>query len=98
VVARYTQVNHAEIVTHLTRYGSMVLPANLTDSRGLILLNEMVTRQVAAIGYLNDFTLMTWLTLAMLPLLLLFRVPRRRRPSPDPVATASASGPPLLAD
>ncbi len=46
-----------------------------TPLQGLAMLNGEITRQAAAIGYINDFWLMTWLTLATLPLLLLFRVP-----------------------
>ena len=53
------------------------------------MLNGEITRQAAAIGYINDFYLMTWLTLAALPLLLLFRVPgksqqRKHKLAEDP--------------
>jgi DHA2 family multidrug resistance protein len=41
------------------------------------MLNAEVTRQAATIAYLNDFWLMLWLTLGAVPLLLLFRSPKR---------------------
>ena len=36
-----------------------------------------MTQQAAMIGYLNDFRLMMYLTLAVLPLLIIIRVPQR---------------------
>jgi DHA2 family multidrug resistance protein len=40
---------------------------------GLALLNAEVTRQAAAISYLNDFRLMAFIVLSAAPLLLLIR-------------------------
>ncbi|MBN8481553.1 MAG: DHA2 family efflux MFS transporter permease subunit [Xanthomonadales bacterium] len=79
LVARGTQANHAELAERLTPYSTTPLPAiwNPASTQGLVALNAEVTRQAAAIAYLNDFWLMMWLTLAALPLVLLFRVPRR---------------------
>jgi DHA2 family multidrug resistance protein len=77
LIARYTQINHGELAERLTPYGTTPLPANIGSDIGLAALNAEVTRQAAAIAYVNDFWLMTWMTLATLPLLLLFRVPRR---------------------
>lgn len=80
LIARYTQIGHAEIVERVTRFGTLPLPAGIGSDAGLAALNAEVTRQAAAIAYLNDFWLMTWLTLATLPLLLLFRVPKHHQP------------------
>jgi DHA2 family multidrug resistance protein len=44
---------------------------------GLALINNEVTRQAALMGYLNDFSIMMFITLAAIPLLLLIRSPRR---------------------
>ena len=79
LVARNTQINHAEIAARLTPY-SLNLPAGAFDinsAQGLAMLNAEVTRQAAAIAYINDFWLMMWMTLIALPFLLLFRIPRR---------------------
>ncbi|MGA8278159.1 MAG: DHA2 family efflux MFS transporter permease subunit [Rhodanobacteraceae bacterium] len=79
LIARNTQLNHAELVSRLTPFGTNALPAmwNASSPAGLVALNAEVTRQAAAIAYLDDFWLMMWLTITTLPLLLLFRVPRR---------------------
>ncbi|WP_148714205.1 DHA2 family efflux MFS transporter permease subunit [Chitinolyticbacter meiyuanensis] len=45
---------------------------------GVALLNGEVDRQAAMIGYLDDFHLMMWVTLAAMPLLLLIRTPGRQ--------------------
>ncbi len=76
LVARYTQINHAELASRLTPFGAQALPASVHTVLGMAALDAEVTRQAAAIAYINDFWLMTWMTLATLPLLLLFRVPR----------------------
>lgn len=96
LVARYTQVNHATIASHLTPYGSLPLPASAATPEGLAMLDAMINKQAAAIGYINDFTLMTWLTLATLPLLLLFKVPRRPRQPAQQVAANPAEPQPEL--
>jgi DHA2 family multidrug resistance protein len=86
LAARYTQVNHAELAARLSPFGmaSAVLraipqtPVNPFSTAGLALLNGEVTRQAAAISYLNDFRLMMFVVLAAMPLLL-FLNPRRHR-------------------
>jgi DHA2 family multidrug resistance protein len=88
LVARGTQINHAEIAERLTPFSGTPLPPSLhlDTAAGLAALNAEVTRQAAAIAYVNDFWLMTWMTLATLPLLLLFRVPGKPRKTPaEPV-------------
>ena len=82
LATRYTQINHAEMAARLSPYSVNPLPEGVHTLQGLAQLNALVTREAATIGYLNDFTLMTWMTLVTLPLLWLFRVPgssRRRR-------------------
>lgn len=79
LVARNTQLNHAEIASRVSLYSSQ-LPASILhgDSvQGLAVLNAEVTRQAAAIAYINDFWLMMWMSLVALPFVFLFRVPRR---------------------
>jgi DHA2 family multidrug resistance protein len=89
LIARNTQWNHAELAARLTPFGTTPLPGiwNPSSVTGLAALNAEVTRQAAAIAYIDDFWLMMWLTLATLPLLVLFRVPQQRRaPAGPPVA------------
>jgi DHA2 family multidrug resistance protein len=45
---------------------------------GLMLLDMEINRQAATIAYLNDFKLMMWVVLAMLPMVLLLRAPEKQ--------------------
>jgi DHA2 family multidrug resistance protein len=80
LVARNTQISHAEIAARITPYSTVVpdFGGGADALRDLALLNAEVTRQAAAIAYINDFWLMMWMALLALPCLLLFRIPRRR--------------------
>ena len=75
LLARNTQINHAEIASRLTPFGDNMaqLPAMFRGSGGLAALNGEVTRQAAGIAFLNDFWLMMVMTLIAIPLLLLLR-------------------------
>ena len=75
--ARNTQINHAVLGEQLTPFREPVralldMPA-LGSDQTLAYLNQELTRQAAAISYLNDFQAMAWMTLAAIPLILLFR-------------------------
>lgn len=83
LVARNTQVNHAVLGEQLNPFRgalhSVSWPAGIEpgSSAALAWLNRELTQQAAVIAYLNDFRLMTWITLAAIPLLLLLRKPGR---------------------
>jgi DHA2 family multidrug resistance protein len=83
MLSRNTQINHAEIASHVTPYGMMMqapwLPSfwSPATQAGVTALNDEVTRQASAIAYVDDFLLMMWVTLLAAPLLLLLRKPRR---------------------
>jgi DHA2 family multidrug resistance protein len=49
---------------------------------GAAALDAVITQQSAMIAYINDFRLMMYLTLAMIPLLFLIRAPRRGQSAP----------------
>ena len=53
---------------------------DLTRPSGGAALDGLITQQAAMIAYINDFRLMMYLTLAVIPLLLLIRAPRRNAP------------------
>lgn len=81
LATRSTQTNHAVLGEQLTPYRDPV--QRLLEGGGdlgstdqvLAILNGELSRQAAAIGYLNDFQLMAWMTLLTIPMLLLFRKP-----------------------
>jgi DHA2 family multidrug resistance protein len=89
LLARNTQINHAEIASRLTPYGdnaSQVAGAiGANAGNGLAMLNAEVTRQASGIAFLNDFWLMMIMTAAAIPLLLLLR-PARNASAPAVVA------------
>ncbi|WP_165855921.1 DHA2 family efflux MFS transporter permease subunit [Marinobacter sp. JSM 1782161] len=85
LVARNTQINHATLGEYLNpfrpAFDALTLPGGIArdSTTGLSLLNDMVTAQASAISYLNDFRLMAWVTLASIPLLLVFRSPKQSK-------------------
>jgi DHA2 family multidrug resistance protein len=55
----------------------IAIPGALTTTEGLAQLNGEVTRQAMMIGYVDIFSWMTLITLAMIPLILILRPPPR---------------------
>ena len=89
LVARNTQINHATLSEYLTPFRNAFQharwPTGLSPdtTSGLAYLNHMVTDQAATIAYLNDFRLMTWISLAAIPLLLLLQTPGKKTAPAD---------------
>jgi DHA2 family multidrug resistance protein len=82
-----TQVVHESLVSHIVPYGGQLqlhAPFSFTSVFGLSALNEVVTQQATMIAYNDDFKLMSLMTLAIIPLVLLLR-PRRARASEETV-------------
>jgi MFS transporter, DHA2 family, multidrug resistance protein len=84
LLVRNTQIAHASLAETVTT-GRLVMQAgaagyNPQSAAALATLNGEVTRQAAMIAYVDDFKLMLWLTLAVIPLLLLIR-PARKKPA-----------------
>lgn len=79
LLARNTQINHGQLSVHINPYNPLLQPerlgAELTEPLTLALLDAEVVRQAALISYLNDFRLMMFICLAVIPLLLLLRKP-----------------------
>ncbi len=78
LLARNTQRFHAYLGEHINLYNSLLMDWGSRiwhpgTAAGLAALNGEVTRQAATLGYMNDFVLMMWVTLAATPLVLLMR-------------------------
>ena len=74
LLARGTQINHAEIAARVTPFGgNMAAMPQLSSATNLAMLNGEVTRQASAIAFLNDFWLMMIMTIVSIPLLLLLK-------------------------
>jgi DHA2 family multidrug resistance protein len=80
LLARAVQSNHAALAARLPAYGAeqSLLPAlwNPASASGAAALNAEITRQAAVIGYVDDFWLMMWMTVAALPLVYFLRAPK----------------------
>src|SRR5207302_8387642 len=74
-----TQVNHAEIATHVSavnRAFEQPTIAQFLDpvtAAGRAALDAMITRQAQIIAYIDDYKLLMIATLAVVPLLIVFK-------------------------
>jgi len=89
VLVRNTITTHAKLVERIT-YASPAWnnPAvasayDLTQPARAAALDAMINQQAAMIAYINDFRLMLYLTIAVMPLLLFIRPPRTSAPPID---------------
>jgi DHA2 family multidrug resistance protein len=77
LLARLTQVNHAELAARIPAFGveTALVPApwNPLTPLGAAALNNEVTRQAMVLAYLDDFRLLMWLTLVATPLVFFLR-------------------------
>jgi DHA2 family multidrug resistance protein len=75
-----TQTNHDVLSQFSTPFNAALNSADvatywsLEETSGLVALNNEITLQAATIAYQNDFRLMMFVTLLMMPLLLLFKL------------------------
>ena len=90
---RNTQINHEELVGHITPFNEMLrapfLPEawQLSDTAGLLALNDEITRQANIIAYANDFKLLMVIALINIPILLFFRLPAKSLEVTDMAST-----------
>jgi DHA2 family multidrug resistance protein len=49
---------------------------NITSTAGLVVINAEVTRQAAILAYLKSFRLIIWISLFLLPVVLLLESPK----------------------
>jgi DHA2 family multidrug resistance protein len=82
-------VSHADMASQIDpgnpTFGGMLPPAGGGGGGGLIALNGEINRQAAMVGYIDVFRLMLFMTLAVLPLLLIMRPPQRAQGSTEVV-------------
>jgi len=87
VLVRSTVSAHAALVERITYNNpAWTNPAvasayDVGRQSGAAALDGVITQQASMIAYLNDYRLMLYLTLAVIPLLFLIRVPRRSEPA-----------------
>lgn len=85
LLVRFTATNHAQMASILSPYNRTVSPMvttpypypGFTHLQLWATFDGMATDQASMIGYLDDYKLMMWITLATIPLLLILRKPKR---------------------
>ena len=81
LLTRNTQINHAEIAQHVTAVNRVFEDPmiaqfwNPLTAAGRAALDAVVTRQAQIIAYIDDYKLLMIATLAVIPLLIVFKKP-----------------------
>ncbi|MDH3233925.1 MAG: DHA2 family efflux MFS transporter permease subunit [Alphaproteobacteria bacterium] len=81
LLVRNTTINRAGLVTNITEYNEALRSAeiatswNLTTPQGIAAINAEISRQAELIAYANDFYLLCFVTLGMIPLALFLKRP-----------------------
>jgi len=94
LLTRNTQVNHAAIAAHITAVNpGFANPAvshfwDPLTAAGRAALDAAITRQAQIIAYIDDYKLLMLATLAVLPLLIVFKKPAARDGSGDHIPVA----------
>lgn len=94
LLARNTQVSHADLAQHIRPNNLSMDPYELSrfgdyGTTALQMVDSLVNQQAAMIAYLDDFWLMTLACAAAIPAAFLLKKPKPRAPgeSPAPVVT-----------
>ena len=81
LLVRNTQANHADISSYVTATNPGLLDPAVANAwspftaNGRAALDAVITHQAQVIAYIDDYKLLMLATLAMFPLLLVFRKP-----------------------
>ncbi|MFV0431213.1 MAG: DHA2 family efflux MFS transporter permease subunit [Alphaproteobacteria bacterium] len=82
-LARRAQINHAVYAEHINLFNPALLMAHqqgiidISSTSGIVTVNNIVTQQAYIFAYLQDFRIMMFLCIAMLPMLFLLSSPAR---------------------
>jgi len=80
LLVRNTQTMHASLAEKINIANPALLD-NVATTDAANMLNNELTRQASMVAYVNDFWLMTLLTLAVIPLLILMRPAAKQAPA-----------------
>ena len=92
LLTRNTQINHADIVAHVTAVNrgfedpTIAHFWNPLTASGRAALDAVITRQAQIIAFIDDYKLLMIATLAVLPLLLIFKPKYGGAPGQIPIA------------
>jgi MFS transporter, DHA2 family, multidrug resistance protein len=78
ILTQHTQIVHSSLVEHITRFNPLMHPSGQGPSAfALAALDQQITAQAAMIGYIDDFKFMMWMSIVVVPLLLIIRPAKR---------------------
>ncbi|MEO8724393.1 MAG: DHA2 family efflux MFS transporter permease subunit [Sphingobium sp.] len=87
LLARNTQINHADLAAYISpyNYGLPAAAVSLANSSAISVasIESEILRQSAMIAFLNDFRLIAFLTVIMIPTVLLIRRPAKGQNQDD---------------
>jgi len=81
-LARNQQISHADLAQHITDHVMPGFNVGQIFQYGILsdevfgMIDGMVNKQAAMIAYIDDFYLMAWISIAVLPLVLLLQKPK----------------------
>ena len=85
VLARQAQISHADIGAHLSMtdmpWANGAIGKAIGGDAVVAMLDATVNKQAAMIAYLDVFSMMFWITVSMLPMVLLLRRPKASGPA-----------------
>jgi DHA2 family multidrug resistance protein len=82
LLARNSQISHADLAGHITANSIPSVNLNALGSYGILsdtifsYADAMVNQQAAMVAYVDDFYVMAWICLAVLPMVLLLKKPK----------------------
>ena len=82
LLARNVQTAHADLAGHVTRTAIPTLDLGALDRLGtlsdsvFVMADAMINKQAAMIAYIDDFRLMAWVAILVLPLVLVLKTPK----------------------
>lgn len=82
MLARNIQVSHADLVQHVTQDKMPAINLSEIDQFGSLgdsvfaFADAMINKQAAMIAYIDDFYLMSWISIVAIPLVLLLKKPK----------------------
>ncbi len=89
ILARQAQISHADIAARLTPFsipwadGGIARALGTTGDTVMAMLDNAVNGQAAMIAYIDVYRMMFWVTVAVMPLLLILRAPGKGSSAPE---------------
>jgi len=83
-LTRHLRVAHAQLAENVSLYNPLAAPWHIDTATGLALVDAEVNRQAGMVAYLHDFRIMLFMTIAVMPLLVLMKTAKRKAGEPPP--------------